>query len=670
MKLSQRLWNESSSDLFYDDVLDLILQHPGSCDDVWLTTLIGYPQKEEHHKYAQKLVGVAEKFRAAGISISLQAANTLGHGQYACAYDCSGLVYDGSPVEHMVGPDGTVAQLSFCPRGRHFRAYICETLAYYAPIKPDILWIDDDFRLLNHKPVDHGCFCDNCISLFNTRYGTNFTREALVEQILHGDLVWRERYLKFQREGMEEMMQEMMQTLAALSPGFVGGLQHAAPGGYIMGDHGYGFDPMYRVTGKAPVSRPGGGTYNDHTPHRFIEKGIHVAFQNARLPDYVKDVYPEVENIPHYAYGKTAEGTALETAYYLACGANNMSYSMLKYAEPIGHYGKFLQLLAAQRPYFERLARTNEQSAPSGLCYYTSHKSWQKCLEKGEGFAKLQGGAPMDGDQLFRDAFPITFDTKRDNVYLLHPTEAKQLAQEDIDYLLGQRVITDGESLLALAARGVDIGVDARLLDPFESLAIYQLYTSHAVNAGERKWKSSYFARGKKESCLFLDRTGKAEVLGYYASDTLKAPLCEDAAYPMGIAELVITTPQGGRWALLGYEPWKGIISKARRDHLLDVADYVAKAPVCARVLTPHQAILHPRVDAQGKTLCATVTNCSIAKCEGAELLIRNPKGEKFVFVAQYLAAQELPARREGEAFVVTLPTLDPWTQGTVFCEE
>ena len=67
MKLSQRLWNESSSDLFYDDVLDLILQHPGSCDDVWLTTLIGYPQKEEHHKYAQKLVGIAEKFRAAGI---------------------------------------------------------------------------------------------------------------------------------------------------------------------------------------------------------------------------------------------------------------------------------------------------------------------------------------------------------------------------------------------------------------------------------------------------------------------------------------------------------------------------------------------------------------------------------------------------------------------------
>jgi hypothetical protein len=87
-------------------------------------------------------------------------------------------------------------------------------------------------------------------------------------------------------------------------------------------------------------------------------------------------------------------------------------------------------------------------------------------------------------------------------------------------------------------------------------------------------------------------------------------------------------------------------------------------------VITPHQAILHPRVDALGKTLCVTVTNCSIGKCESAELLIRNPKGERFVFMAQYLATQELPARREGDAFVVTLPTLDPWTQGTVFCEE
>lgn len=129
-------------------------------------------------------------------------------------------------------------------------------------------------------------------------------------------------------------------------------------------------------------------------------------------------------------------------------------------------------------------------------------------------------------------------------------------------------------------------------------------------------------------------------------------------------------TSQGGKWALIGHEPWKGIISKARRDHLPDVADHIAKAPLCARVITPHQAILHPRTDAQSKVLCAAVTNCSIGKCEGAELLIRDPKGKKFMFVSQHLQKVELVARREGDSYIVTLPTLDARTQGTVFCDE
>ena len=194
MKLSQRLWNESTNKQFYDEVLALIQKHPGSCDDVWLTTAVGYPSREEHKRYAAELCGVAEKFRAAGISVSLQVANTLGHGLYMCTYDCTGLVYDGSPVEHMVGADGTAAELSFCPRGKHFRAYIAETLSYYAPIQPQILWVDDDFRLPNHKPVEFGCFCEDCLAAFNARYGASFSREDLVREILYAkDTAWREK---------------------------------------------------------------------------------------------------------------------------------------------------------------------------------------------------------------------------------------------------------------------------------------------------------------------------------------------------------------------------------------------------------------------------------------------------------------------------------------------
>jgi hypothetical protein len=58
-------------------------------------------------------------------------------------------------------------------------------IALYAPINADIIWIDDDFRLPNHNPVEYGCFCDSCIADFNTRYGTSFDRSELVREILY-----------------------------------------------------------------------------------------------------------------------------------------------------------------------------------------------------------------------------------------------------------------------------------------------------------------------------------------------------------------------------------------------------------------------------------------------------------------------------------------------------
>lgn len=674
MKLSQRLWDDSNDPLLFETTLDMIRKYPDACNDVWLTTAIGYPTVENHRKHARMLIEAAKRFREAGVSVSLQVANTLGHGLYMCAYDTEGLVYEGSPVELFVGSNGESSPYSYCPRGKHFRAYVNETLLLYADVRPDCLWFDDDFRLLNHKPADEGCFCESCMAKFNTRYGTSFTREALVEEILHGDKTWRERYLSFQREGMEEMMEESMRLFCEKSPNTVGGLQHAYTSPYVMGDLNFVFDPMRRNGAGAPWSRPGGGTYNDHNPQKIVEKGIHIAHQISRLPDYVTEIYPEIENIPHYAYGKSAAGTALETSYYFAVGATNMSYSMLKStAEPTEYYEQFMALFAKQRPYWEKLSAANRVTRPAGFTYFTSRDAWQMDLAPIEGIKVLTRHACMapdtGADRLFRDGLPLNFEDRTADVYLLHPAEAKTMSDQDVARLLAARVITDGETLMELARRGVHIGVRAELIDTLETLALHERYTDHPVNAGEEIWKSTAFGGGKTECCRLFDDTGRAEILGAYAGNTPKTPVTGGENACDGVAELVIETAEGGKWAVIGYQPWKGVISKARRDHLLALYDYVAAAPLCARVTTPHQVILHPRVDENGRTVCVSVTNPTIGHMEGAVLAIRAPRGEKFTFVSQYLPDMELSARRDGESYVLELPTLEAWTQGTVFCE-
>lgn len=667
MILSQRF---SSFDIdHHKKILAEFKKHPNSCNDVWLSTLYGYAPKENHKEVADKLLTIAKMYRENGISVSLQISNTLGHGQYMCAKDCSGLVFDGSPAEKIVGPDGTVSEYSFCPRGAYVRKYLLETLEYYIPLKPDCLWVDDDFRLLNHAPVQYGCFCDNCIAEFNARYGASFTRESLTEEILHGDKLWRERYLTFQREAMHDLMLAIMDCFHKGSPDTIGGLQHAVPGGFIMGDHKFAFDAIKEVTGKAPFSRPGGGAYIDFDPNAFIIKGIEVCLQNAALPEYVTEIYPEIENLPHCVFGKTPAGTAVETSYYFICGATNMSYSMMQGVEPMEWYGTILELFSNQRGYWDRLADVNRYTRATGLRYYYSKNDWKKDLAENESWNELHAYKHFHTSDLLRDAIPISYDRNEESVILLHPEEARGLCAEDIEHLLSKNVITDGESIAALAAKGLDLGISATRIAELDALVLYEKYTGHAYNGGEEKFKSSFFARGKKDCYYLTDNTGKAEVLGYYTTDVEKAPFTNDKNAPYGIAELSITTPAGGKWVILGYQPWKANIPKVRRDRLLNIADSIAEKPLAARMVSAHQALLNPRCDKNGNTACVSVVNCTIGKCEGGELLIRRPAGTRFVFVSQYLPETELEAVKTDDGYTVKLPTLDAWTAGTVFIQ-
>ena len=189
--------------MYLDSFIAAVLANPGSCDEVWLATDYGFPSQDIHAQSARMLRLSAEKLRQAGLKVSLQISNTVGHGQYMSSRDCSGLVYPGSPVEKMVGHDGTVSDYCFCWRGKNFLEYTLEYIgAYVREIQPDTVWIDDDLRADNHFPVNYGCFCDDCISLFNRQYGCDFSREKLVEQISFGNIVWREKYMEFTKQGL------------------------------------------------------------------------------------------------------------------------------------------------------------------------------------------------------------------------------------------------------------------------------------------------------------------------------------------------------------------------------------------------------------------------------------------------------------------------------------
>lgn len=670
MKLIQRL-GDALSDEFIEKFIDRVKKYPGSCDEVWLPTPYGYPKMEYHQKYAQRLKKYAGEFRENGIMVSLQLSNSIGHGEYMSRKDCSGLVYDGSPVEKMVGQNGVIADYGFCWNGHHFKQYLLDTVALYSEnVKPDYIWVDDDFRAPFHAPVEFGCFCDECMLRFNEEYGASFTREELVNEFLHGDIAWRERFIKFIRSGIYRLAYEIGETAHRHSPKTGIGYQYCANGVYAGEGYSYIFDGMRDSTGITPVSRPGGGAYNDCNPMDFVEKGLHLCRANSMLPDYVKVKCPEIENLPFVAFGKSPAGTALETSHYFAAGNTDMSYSMLMNTnEPLEWYEKELNLFSKQRGYWEKLSEYNLNSQQSGLQYYISPNLWKKGLAANEGFYDLNAEYYEQILPLLRDAIPVTLERNEDSIIILHPEEARHMQPDEIENLLSKNVITDGETVEILRSKGFDLGIECRLLDDKTEIRLCEHMCEHkTLPKGLEKWTVSFFVEGRNKA-YYIEPTDKAEILGIYAlsEDTPLPPLCDNKQYPYGIAEAIVNVNDGAKWAILAYKPWKGIISTAKREQILNIADYIGDDCLPARLLSPVPAVLFPRTNGKGETVCVSMTNCTVGESGEMRLIIRRPAGNSFELYSQYGQPLKLQYRKNGNDYLINIPSIPGWSVATVF---
>ena len=143
--IEHRLGTHFNNSKISSDFVDAILRHPKSCDTVWFTTEYGFPLLKTHAEKARAAGRAAQIFRENGIGVSLQIANTIGHGEYMKAEDNAAIQEMG--LKKLIGSDGIQADYAFCWNGEKLRRYTAETVKLYAAaIRPDVVWIDDDLR--------------------------------------------------------------------------------------------------------------------------------------------------------------------------------------------------------------------------------------------------------------------------------------------------------------------------------------------------------------------------------------------------------------------------------------------------------------------------------------------------------------------------------------------
>ncbi len=671
MKIVQRISDRKEH---LDLLLSSLDKYPNFFTDVWLNTAYGYPSNEFHRQTADRLADIADILRSRGIRVSMQLSNTIGHGQYMMTRDCSGLIFDGSPVRKMVGHNGAVSEYCFCWNDEYFINYITEHVSYYVSrIKPAEFWIDDDLRAVNHAPVQFGCFCDDCMTRFNAQHGTNFTREELVKEFLHGNIKVRENYINFVRAGIANLARAISKAVHNACPDTVMALQNGYNGIYTGYGHDYIFDVMYEETGHAPMYRAGGGAYNDHNPNDVMEKVIGAAWQHSMLPEYVTCLCPEIESTPDTAMGKTMYGTALETALNLANGATDISYAMLgAVPEENEFYERGFKLFSKQRDYYERLSEISKRSKGGGISYAHSKVSHLRPLAENDTMYNFFLQAFSGANALVRNALPIDYTERENGVYILHPATAKQMTKDNLISLCKKNVITDTETILYMKSIGIDLKIDGVACNEFEGLTATEIFTDHPINdVGKKEFKAPYFSSGLANYGMITKIPDDATVLGKYRIDYADARRLGITNAPFGYSSVIVNTEKGGKWAIMGYALWKAVIPTFQRNRLLNIIDFISDNAPAARMDSPYQQMVMPRIcKKNGKTLAVSLLNCTIEPQTDIKLKVRRPESEKIRFCSQYDGEFDLVFIKDGDQYTVTIPKISPWSVATVFCDK
>jgi hypothetical protein len=260
-----------------------------------------------------------------GITTSINPWPTLLHGDRGRA------LKKGQNFNLMVDPYGNKAGAVACPLCDEWRNYITEIYACYASLKPNMLWVEDDFRLHNHGPlVWGGCFCDTHMEEYSKRAGKKLSREEFVEGILKPGKPhpYRKIWLDTSRDIMVEDAELIGKAVHTVSPETKVGLMSSGPSVHCAeGRDWKGILDGFAGSTTA-VNRPHLPAYNECTPQNYLRDFSSVSTHTcAMIPKYT-EIYPELESFPHTRFSKSKTLTRFQLDTSLILGADGITLNI------------------------------------------------------------------------------------------------------------------------------------------------------------------------------------------------------------------------------------------------------------------------------------------------------------------------------------------------------
>ncbi len=611
-KMIIRLWSQHHTDSLASQELITALKHyPGFCDEVWfLTETPTLQDMEMHRRSADKMGKMANTLRQMGIIPSFQFIS-VGHGDVAGIMPDTNLVW-----KRAVGPGGEQTLTQSCPRQPAFLRHLEKVMAIYAQqVQPYGVWIDDDLRITHHSPAPSICYCDDCINLFNEQYGYHFTRLSLVSALARnadqGKL--RGQWIRFGQESLAGVAAVAARGVHSVSPATRMGLQHVNfHRSYLEGyDWNPIFDAMERETHLEPLSRPANGFYSDAAPRGMFVKGLDMARQIRRLNGNITEISPEIEGYMHRFSGKSPHGICIETMYYLAMGATQMSYAVICTGEePMSWYANH---------YFKHLQR------------------WHEFARE---YADYNWGTQPGGIDPY-----------------LSPTMYTTTESPDNDPFAWASC-NSGDYIYELAALGLPFCPDGK-----------QPAALMIDKAGLQRMTDAEIVALSRQHDMVFDKNGWTEIgmrgLAHNWSPTHSS--LDDSG-----DVLCLETTEGRRAVVIDFAIPSNGISSRNWQQRVNAIDWAARNRLPAVLESPAQAAMVPRIDGKDHLRSVALLNCTISEEENYVVRLRLGDGQELKQLTWHRNGHDtivLQPQREGDDVLVTIPRLDGWDFGWIKVE-
>ena len=588
MKVSIRVWfPKYKSESEFQKLTSFLLPYKEDIDEIAFQNEYyhhGYIHLEDFKRICEIIKDRTQRLKSSGFkNVGITMLNTIGHQDEAWDW------LPKPPFQPMVDPYGKISKSCLCPNTKEFKEYIKEKYQLSARAKPDFIWVDDDARMQHFPNLEFVCFCPHCISIFNQKYGTNFTRESLAKKLNSKEgKEYREKWVSQNVETVKNLFSLIEKAVHTVDGSIELGFMHTASS---MGTtwwwtnySGFAFDQWLSAL-KATRGRPGGGYYEDSVPSRFIRKVLECARQKAAYPKLVKDIQYELESFPHQGrLTKSVHMLVIEGTTSIVNGHNGITFSILRQEEgSLEEYNDYMRAIREFKPLWKAIDDFAGAYRNAGFYPAVSPLFWAKReVENGDWFELPTGHNDSSMFYVLNEiGIPFTMDENNACGVILSGNMPQGFTKEELKKMLTKGVFLDGKALECMwdVGLGEYCGVSIKKL---YTNGVFEQFTSDVLN--DKYSKERRNSRGGRELYGLVNIPAFPPIIfeGYSLEPLnervrVLSELISATEENLGPTFTVFENSLGGRVAVHGYSPWINIRSASKRAQIIRACDWVSK---------------------------------------------------------------------------------------------